>query len=67
MLGGLMMPLEEQYNIEVLKEKYLVQEIPTLVVLDRFGTEVSRDGIYDIKKYSKQQIITKWSESFKKD
>ena len=62
-----MLPLEEQHNIEILKEKFHVQEIPTFVVLDRFGQEVTRDGIYDIKKYTKQQLITKWSENFKKD
>eukprot|EP00347_Sterkiella_histriomuscorum_P008944 403343138 len=65
--GCLMMPFEEQHNIQALKEKFQVQEIPTFVVLDRYGQEVSRDGIYDIKKYTKQQLITKWSENFKKD
>ena len=66
-LGGLMMPLDEQHNIEMLKEKFHVQEMPTLVIMDKFGMEVSRDGIHDIKKYSKQQLLTKWSENFKKD
>ena len=51
----------------MLKEKFLVQELPALVVLDRFGTEVSRDGLLDVKKYSKQQVLAKWSETFKKD
>ena len=51
--GCTMLPMEEQYNIEVLKEKFLVTEIPALVVLDRFGQEVCRDGIAEIKKYTK--------------
>ncbi|CDW83991.1 UNKNOWN [Stylonychia lemnae] len=63
----LMIPIEEQHNIEQLKEKFFVQELPTFVVLDRFGSEVSKDGIADIKKLSKQQLITKWSENFKKE
>ena len=66
-LGGLMLPPEELHSIEVLKEKFLVQELPAFVVLDRFGAEVSRDGLLDVKKYSKQQVLAKWSETFKKD
>ena len=41
--------------------------MPRLVILDRVGNVISSDGIHDIKKWSKTQLISKWSENFKKD
>jgi 3D (Asp-Asp-Asp) domain-containing protein len=67
MCGGLMMPVEERYNIELVKDKFSVFEIPTLIIIDRYGNLVSRDGLSDIKKYSKTQLMSKWTEGGKKD
>ena len=52
--GFLMMPFEEQYNIENLKEKFNVFELPTFIVMDRYTNVISRDGLHDVKKYTKQ-------------
>ena len=66
-LQGVMIPTNEDYNIDMLREKFHINELPALVLLDKFGNLVSKDGLHDIKKYTKTQLITKWSENFKKD
>lgn len=65
--GCPMIPIEEQYNVDNLKDKFGVFEMPTFIVLDKFGNIITSDGFADIKKLSKSQVMNKWNENNKKE
>jgi len=50
----------------MLLTKYQIRDLPSLIIIDRQANIISMDGIGDIKKLTKAQLINKWNDSLKK-